>query len=59
MGKAKNATKPPTDAEIWDDSALVRTWDEAVEEYKVSKRPSSTMHVTSTCISDMKMAAVS
>lgn len=37
MGKTKNATKPLTDAEIWDDSALVRTWDEAVEEYKVSK----------------------
>lgn len=37
MGKAKNSTKPLTDAEIWDDSALVRTWDEAFEEYKVSR----------------------
>lgn len=37
MGKNKNATKPLTDAEIWDDSALVRTWDEAFEEYKVSR----------------------
>lgn len=36
MGKKKNATNPLTQEEIWDDSALVRTWDEAVEEYKVS-----------------------
>lgn len=35
MGKSKNATKPLTHEEIWDDSALVRSWDEAVEEYKV------------------------
>ncbi|BCR85088.1 uncharacterized protein ACHE_20546S [Aspergillus chevalieri] len=35
MGKKKNATKPLTQEEIWDDSALVRTWDEAVEEYKL------------------------
>lgn len=24
------------DAEIWDDSALVESWDEALEEYKVT-----------------------
>ncbi|EYE97846.1 uncharacterized protein EURHEDRAFT_472133 [Aspergillus ruber CBS 135680] len=35
MGKKKNATKPLTQEEIWDDSALVRTWEEAVEEYKL------------------------
>ncbi|RJE25539.1 hypothetical protein PHISCL_02151 [Aspergillus sclerotialis] len=35
MGKNKNATKPLTHEEIWDDSALVRSWDEAVEEYKL------------------------
>lgn len=33
MGKSKN--DPPTHEEIWDDSALVRSWDEAVEEYQV------------------------
>ncbi|GES62677.1 survival motor neuron [Aspergillus terreus] len=35
MGKNKNATKPLTQEEIWDDSALVQSWDEAVEEYKL------------------------
>ena len=35
MGKAKNAAKSLTHEEIWDDSALIRSWDEAVEEYKV------------------------
>lgn len=35
MVKNKNTTKPLTEEEIWDDSALVRTWDEAVEEYQV------------------------
>jgi hypothetical protein len=35
MGKAKNANRPLTQEEIWDDSALVQSWDEAVEEYKV------------------------
>lgn len=38
MGKHK---KPKTqhldDAEIWDDSALLRSWDEAVAEYEVSE----------------------
>ncbi|KAJ5231474.1 uncharacterized protein N7469_006062 [Penicillium citrinum] len=33
MGKSKN--DPPTHEEIWDDSALVRSWDEAVEEYQL------------------------
>lgn len=41
MGKTKNATKPLTQEEVWDDSALVRSWDEAVEEYKVSLAPGS------------------
>lgn len=36
MGKSKNATKALTQEEIWDDSALVQSWDEAVDEYKVS-----------------------
>ena len=35
MVKNKNPTKPLTEEEIWDDSALVRTWDESVEEYQV------------------------
>ncbi|OGM39308.1 hypothetical protein ABOM_012013 [Aspergillus bombycis] len=35
MGKNKNATKALTQEEIWDDSALVQSWDEAVEEYKL------------------------
>jgi hypothetical protein len=38
MGKHK---KPKTqhlgDAEIWDDSALIRSWNEAVAEYEVSQ----------------------
>lgn len=36
MGKNKGAAKALTQEEIWDDSALVQSWDEAVEEYKVS-----------------------
>ncbi|KAF9887604.1 hypothetical protein FE257_009817 [Aspergillus nanangensis] len=35
MGKNKNATKALTQEEIWDDSALVQSWDEAVDEYKL------------------------
>ncbi|PLN74430.1 hypothetical protein BDW42DRAFT_200050 [Aspergillus taichungensis] len=35
MGKTKNASKSLTQEEIWDDSALVQSWDEAVEEYKL------------------------
>ncbi|KAI9038488.1 uncharacterized protein KD926_010700 [Aspergillus affinis] len=35
MGKSKNATKALTQEEIWDDSALVQSWDEAVDEYKL------------------------
>ncbi|PYH97583.1 hypothetical protein BO71DRAFT_416915 [Aspergillus ellipticus CBS 707.79] len=35
MGKTKNANRPLTQEEIWDDSALVQSWDEAVEEYKL------------------------
>ena len=34
MGKSTN-DKSLTHEEIWDDSALVQSWDEAVEEYKV------------------------
>ncbi|KAJ9247497.1 hypothetical protein DTO207G8_8073 [Paecilomyces variotii] len=35
MGKKKNTHRELTHEEIWDDSALVRSWDEAVEEYKL------------------------
>ncbi|KAF7162771.1 hypothetical protein CNMCM5623_007940 [Aspergillus felis] len=35
MGKTKSANRPLTQEEIWDDSALVQSWDEAVEEYKL------------------------
>ena len=31
MGKRKELSQ----AEIWDDSALLRSWDDALEEYKV------------------------
>lgn len=34
MGKSKN-DQALTHEEIWDDSALVQSWDDAVEEYKV------------------------
>ena len=33
---AKKRKRPvPSQAEIWDDTALVRSWNEAVEEYEV------------------------
>ncbi|EAW10102.1 uncharacterized protein ACLA_045670 [Aspergillus clavatus NRRL 1] len=35
MGKNKNADRALRQEEIWDDSALVQSWDEAVEEYKL------------------------
>ncbi|KAL4767658.1 hypothetical protein BDW60DRAFT_145842 [Aspergillus nidulans var. acristatus] len=35
MGKNKGASRALTQEEIWDDSALVQSWDEAVEEYKL------------------------
>ncbi|KAL2833290.1 hypothetical protein BDW59DRAFT_156791 [Aspergillus cavernicola] len=35
MGKNKSANRALTQEEIWDDSALVRSWDEAVEEYQL------------------------
>ncbi|KAL2829605.1 hypothetical protein BJY01DRAFT_123497 [Aspergillus pseudoustus] len=35
MGKNKGANKSLTQEEIWDDSALVQSWDEAVEEYRL------------------------
>ncbi|KAA8649193.1 hypothetical protein EYZ11_012302 [Aspergillus tanneri] len=35
MGKARNASKALTHEEVWDDTALVQSWDEAVEEYKL------------------------
>ncbi|KKK13627.1 hypothetical protein ARAM_004600 [Aspergillus rambellii] len=35
MGKKKGANRALTQEEIWDDSALVQSWDEAVEEYNL------------------------
>lgn len=35
MGKNKRVNL--THAEVWDDSALVQSWDDAVEEYQVSR----------------------
>ncbi|KAL4921128.1 hypothetical protein BDW62DRAFT_174989 [Aspergillus aurantiobrunneus] len=35
MGKNKGVARALTQEEIWDDSALVQSWDEAVEEYKL------------------------
>ncbi|KAL3459253.1 hypothetical protein BJX64DRAFT_265091 [Aspergillus heterothallicus] len=35
MGKSKGANHAMTQEEIWDDSALVQSWDEAVEEYRL------------------------
>ena len=37
MGKKR---KQLSHAEIWDDSALVQSWDEALAEYKVPQNPS-------------------
>ena len=34
MAKKKKAL---SEAEIWDDSALLQSWDEALAEYKVNK----------------------
>lgn len=43
----KRKTQHLSDAEIWDDSALIQSWDEAVAEYEVSHaikiEPSDTM----------------
>jgi hypothetical protein len=44
MGKNKGPGQGLTQEEIWDDSALVQSWDEAVEEYRV-RQPYS-WHVT-------------
>ena len=33
-----NKSKALTQEEVWDDSALIRSWDEALEEYKVMVR---------------------
>ncbi|KAH6622863.1 hypothetical protein F5144DRAFT_656639 [Chaetomium tenue] len=44
-----NSETAATHEEIWDDSALVDSWNEALEEYKVSERPVSKprqLHVT-------------
>ena len=38
MAKKK---RPLSQAEIWDDSALLQSWDEAVEEYKVRISPNN------------------
>ncbi|KAL4957892.1 hypothetical protein BDW69DRAFT_180135 [Aspergillus filifer] len=35
MGKNKGGNRALTQEEIWDDSALVQSWDEAVEEYRL------------------------
>ena len=49
MTKSKKSSKPLTHEEIWDDSALVRSWDEAVEEYKVRENRSSQIYDHVTC----------
>lgn len=41
MGKSKQ-TPNLTHEEVWDDAALVRSWDEAVEEYQVRRNISLT-----------------
>lgn len=38
MGKKKNVSM--THEEIWDDSALMQSWDDAVDEYQVSSASS-------------------
>ena len=40
--KAKKQKRELSQAEIWDDSALVQSWDDALAEYKVNKSVSST-----------------
>lgn len=48
MGKRKRTkNKPLTQEEIWDDSALIQSWDDAVEEYKVRLLP---IHVISSLL---------
>ena len=42
MGKPKKKkVKTLSQDEIWDDSALINSWNEALEEYNVSQGPSS------------------
>jgi hypothetical protein len=43
MGKNKNVSL--THEEIWDDSALVQSWDDAVEEYQVSQAPVHVIYI--------------
>lgn len=43
MGKSKNDSM--SHEEIWDDSALVRSWDEAVEEYQVCFAPTHVIFI--------------
>jgi hypothetical protein len=35
MASTQQEEAPLTQEEIWDDSALINAWDEALEEYKV------------------------
>ena len=43
---AKKRKRPaPSQTEIWDDTALVRSWNEAVEEYEVRSFPFSRLDV--------------
>lgn len=46
MTKRKRSKKKKdlTQEEIWDDSALIQSWDDAVQEYKVSCFPVSPSH---------------
>lgn len=46
MGKRKRSKKsrPLTEEEIWDDSALIQSWEAAVEEYKVIRLLSPNMY---------------
>lgn len=52
MGKSNTLTHE----EIWDDSSLVRSWDDAVEEYQV-RSMSLFLHIH--VITDLSMAALS
>jgi len=59
MGKRKRpGPKALTQEEIWDDSALIRSWDDAVAEYEVCSNDDSDSEYRSTCKdADMRLSS--
>lgn len=56
MGKSKH-DQSLTHEEIWDDSALVQSWDDAVEEYKVCQIIYSRDHYPTDLVDDSSITA--